>query len=89
MTEKLILQITDAGDGIHCDHFVFGEARVLLLTDDPNPDTDEITDKDPDNIHFKHCIPDTEIEIGGINGEDLGIDPKGKLTTMWAAIKGK
>ena len=86
-TKEFSIEITDAGDGIGCDHFLFGEARVLLLVDEPDPD--ENTNKDPDGVICEHCIPDTDIEIDGVIEEDLGIDPKGKLTTTWATLKAR
>lgn len=82
--------MTDAGDGIRCDHFAFGEARVIqVLENETNPSKNEITNEDPDNVICEHCIPDTDIEVDGVIEEDLGIDPKGKLTTKWATIKAR
>ncbi len=88
-TKEFSIEITDGGDGIVCDHFLFGEARVMLLTDepDPDPDPDENTDKELSGVFCEHCVPDTDIKIDGVIEEDLGIDPKGKLTTTWSTLK--
>lgn len=92
-TQKFTIRVTDAGDGIGCDHFVFGEAKVLQVIDDEpetNPDTDEIEDQVIDNIDdliCKNCVPDTDIDT--IFEEDLGIFSKNKLTTIWAIIKAR
>ena len=88
-TKEFTIEITDAGDGIGCDHFVFGEAKILLLNDDANPDVNEIKDEDPDDVICEHCIPDTDIEINVVPDEDLGINPEHKLTTKWATIKAR
>ena len=88
-TKEFTIQITDAENGIRCDHFAFGEARVLLVNDDTKPNVNETDNEDLDNIICEHCIPDTDIEIDGVIEEDLGIDPKGKLTTKWATIKAR
>lgn len=88
-TKEFTIEITDAGDGIGCDHFVFGEAKVLLLNDDANLDVNEIKNEDPDDVICKHCIPDTDIEINVVPEGDLGINPEHKLTTKWATIKAR
>ena len=88
-TKEFTIEITDAGDGIGCDHFVIGEAKVLLLNDDANPNVNEIKNEDPDSIVCEHCIPDTNIEINVVPEENLGINPDHKLTTKWATIKAR
>ena len=88
-TKTFTIQVTDAGDGIRCDHFVFGEAKVLIIDDEPEPnlDADEMVDNILDDLICEDCVPDTDIEINRENEENLGIDPKNKLTTIWATIK--
>lgn len=86
-TQIFTIQINDAGDGIGCDHFVFGEAKVLQVLDDEPPDTDEIADDIIDDIVCEDCVPDTDREP--TIEEDLGIKPKNKLTTIWATIKAR
>lgn len=81
-TKKLTIQITDAGDGITCDHFVFGKAKVLIRDDEP--DHNEI-DEVIDDMICEDCVPDIDKEP--IIEEDLGIIPQNKLTTSWATIK--
>ena len=87
-TKRLTIQVTDAGDGIRCDHFAFGEARVLLVNADTKPDAN-VKNEEPDGVICEHCIPDTDIEIDGVVEEDLGVDPKDKLTTIWATLKAR
>lgn len=90
-TKTFTIQVTDAGDGIGCDHFVFGEAKVSIIDDEPEPnlDADEMVDNILDDLICEDCVPDTDIEINRENEENLGIDPKNKLTTIWATIKVK
>ncbi len=89
-TKKFTIEITDAGDGIGCDHFVFGEARVLqVLNDDTDPDANEIENEDLDNVICENCIPETDKEPNVVIEEDLGINSQNKLTTKWATIKAR
>ena len=83
-TQTFTIEITDAGDGISCDHFIFGNARVLNV---PVQET-----KDPDNIKevdvvCVNCNMDEEVVQEIVGRNDLSVDPQNKLTTSWAAIK--
>ena len=84
-TKTFTIQVTDAGDGIKCDHFVFGEAKVLVTDDEPEPEPDDMVD----DILCENCVPDEEKELNVTIEEDLGINSKNKLTTKWATIKAR
>lgn len=93
-TEQLTIQITDAIDGITCDHFILGNAQVLTVEIEPEEDIEVVEDQDPEDIDIvepddiicEDCdIVDNTEETD--DETDLSVNAKGKLTTTWADIK--
>lgn len=83
-TQKFTIQITDAGDGITCDHFVFGNAQVLNVPFDDKNDENVVQDKD---VICVNCAVDEDISEDIADQFDLAVNPTDKLTTKWAVIK--
>ncbi len=81
-TKRLTIEITDANDGITCDHFVFGEAVVKIVEEDNiNRDENEDENKAPDEIICEDCIDS--------DSNQRSVDPKRKLTTQWSILKSR
>lgn len=85
-TSKFTIQVTDAQDGIFCDHFVFGEPVMKIVTQDEinridiNEDMDENQVEPPEDIICEGC--EIDIDPRSVNG-------KFKLATSWGVIKSR
>ena len=89
-TKELVLQVTDAGDGIHCDHFALGEAKISFVENEPDPSDNEVGNGELEEVICPDCIPEQDNIPNVITVEEqLGINPKQKLTTIWATIKAR
>ena len=82
-TKKWTIQITDAGDGMHCDHFALGQAQISYVEMDiPEPPEDTV-----ENVICEDCTPETEINVVPEIPEELAVTPQNKLTLKWATLK--
>lgn len=96
-TKKLTIQITDALDGITCDHFVFGEPIIKIVSEEDKnlPVINEDEEKDLDIVNQdeneEHIEPPDETICVGceIDADPRSVNSKSKLTTTWGAIKGQ
>lgn len=81
-TKRLTIEITDANDGITCDHFVLVEAiiKIVDVENNVNQDENEENSKIPEEI----ITEDHEIHD---NFDQRPVDPKRKLTTQWGLLK--
>lgn len=80
-TETFTIEVTDAKDGIRCDHFVLGNARVFIS--EPADTVDNVVENDVACIHCRLDIDEVTVE------ENLSVSPQHKLTTRWATIKAR
>ena len=82
-TQTFTIKITDAKDGIACDHFVLGNASVSIS----EPVDDNVVENEvEDNEVCVNCIQDIDkVTVE----ENLSVTPRDKLTTRWATIKAR
>ncbi len=82
-TNILTIEVTDAKDGINCDHFVLGNARVFVSEPD-DIDDDVVENEVEDNEVCVNCMENIDKDT---IEEDLSVSFQNKLTTRWATIK--
>ena len=85
-TDRFEIRVTDAGNGITCDHFVFGNAQVLTIDAEELEDEEEINIVEPEEIICADCKIGEDID-DSIDESNLSVSAKGKITTKWADIK--
>lgn len=89
-TKEFTIKVTDGGDGIHCDHFAFGEAKVLTSENvDITPPNDEESEDLIDDIVCVDCIV-TEDQMNELEQHEIerwNVYTVPKLATKWAEIK--
>lgn len=82
-TSTFTIEITDAKDGITCDHFVLGNARVLISE---FVDDNVVVNGDEENEVCVNCEPDTDKVT---EEEGLPVSPRNKLTIRWGTLKAR
>ncbi len=82
-TKTFTIEVTDAKDGIACDHFVLGNARVFI-SEPADIDDDVVENEVEDNEVCVNCMENIDKDT---IEEDLSVSFQNKLTTRWATIK--
>ena len=86
-TKTFMIKITDAGDGIFCDHFVLGNALVFISE---NPVENNVVENEIENNEVcENCMQDIDKITNVVVEENLSVNPRNKLTTRWATIKAR
>ena len=87
-TKMFTIEITDAWDGITCDHFVFGEALIKIVPEEDHEENNVNQDQNEEQIEPPNEIVCEGCEIDG-NSEQRSVDAKFKISTLWGKIKSR